>query len=73
MKFEYNENEYGLDITLTPENPKEVSQLARFTKNAKAEKPSLYMAFSDNPYMNVHMKKVAKQNQNNSLSNTGTK
>lgn len=58
MKIEYWESEHGLDISMTPESPKEVSQLARYALNAKAVKPEIFLDFSsDTPQMRLWMKK----------------
>jgi len=70
MQFNYAENEWGLDICLTPETPEETAALARFTMNSKSVKPDIYMSFSNNPQMTIAMPKVAKHLQHNSLSNS---
>jgi hypothetical protein len=71
MKFEYWEGVGGLEIKMIPETPKEAAQLLRISKNAKAEKPSLYFSFSgDEPYCNIWLSKVKETVQHNSISNT---
>lgn len=68
MKTTITENQYGLEINLQPETLQEVSQLARFAKNGKAEKPSVYLSFSgNNPYMSVWMRKINTKKQDNSI------
>lgn len=68
MKLTYRESDYGFDVELTPETPKEVSELARFTLNAKAEKLNVTMFFSSNePSCSIWMKKVKKAAQYNSI------
>lgn len=63
MKVEINENKYALDIQLTPETVEEVSMLARFAMNAKAQKPSIYMSFYSKPYFIVHMSKRTERSK----------
>lgn len=65
MKLEFNENDYGIDITLIPENTHEYSQLLRYSRNAKQEKPSVYLSFSNQPYCNIHLNKLEKHKQGN--------
>lgn len=67
MKIELNENEHGIDITLFPEDIKELTQLLRFSKNAKLEKPHIFMSFFNEPYLYINMKKVKRQVQENSI------
>jgi hypothetical protein len=68
MKLEYSENKWGLSIFLHPETPMEMAQLARAAKNAKAEKPLIYLNFSnDQPYLTLNLTKVDKKKQSNSL------
>jgi len=72
MKVEFSESEYGANITLTPESIFEVAQLVRFSKNARKEKPDIYMSFSSHepvPYCSIWMSKVKPSVQVNSISN----
>lgn len=68
MKLELIENEHGIDITLLPEDIKELTQLLRFSKNAKLEKPNIFMSFSNEPYLYINMTKVKRQAQKNSIT-----
>lgn len=71
MKFDYNENKWELGITLTPETPKEVAEMLRIAKNAKAVKPTIYFQFNeDAPYLQVSLEKVKEEKQSNSLGPT---
>ena len=70
MRFEHHENKWGMSITMHPETPKEVAELLRISKNAKAEKPDIYFSFStDDPYCNIHISKVKEGVQVNSINN----
>ena len=63
MKVKFFEHDHAGEIQLTPETVEEVTALARFAKNAKAEKPSIYFSFSKEPYLNLYMKKIDKTKQ----------
>lgn len=67
MKIKFNESDHSISITMEPETTQEFSQLLRFTRNAKAQKPSIFISFSNEPYCNIHMRKIAKNLQNNSI------
>jgi hypothetical protein len=69
MKISFNESKYGAEITFTPETPAEVAQLARMTRNAKAEKPSISLYLTDSPTCHIWIKKVKEGRQINSMSN----
>lgn len=69
MKFDLSEGKYGTTLTLTPETPEEVATLARITQNSKAEKPSMYLSFSEKPYMSLDLRKIQPSKQCNSISN----
>lgn len=58
MKLEYEENDYGLWITLKPETPDEVAQLARYALNAKLEAPEVYLSFYKSPELNLSLRKI---------------
>ena len=65
MKIIFNEYEWGVEFNLEPESVEDVAKLARFAKNAKAEKPSVYLSVSGIPYMSVFLKKVSVKSQSN--------
>lgn len=65
MKIKFQESENSINITLEPETTQEFSQLLRFVRNAKAQKPSISLSFNNEPYCNIHMRKVARNLQNN--------
>jgi hypothetical protein len=68
MKLEYSENRWGLSIFLHPETPAEMAQLARVAKNAKAEKPLIYLNFSTSEhYLSLNINKINETKQSNSL------
>lgn len=69
MNFQINEGKYGTTFTITPETPEEVATLARITQNSKAEKPTIYLSFSDKPYMSLDLRKIRPNVQRNSISN----
>jgi hypothetical protein len=70
MIISYNENKWGMDINMTPETPKEVAELLRISKNAKAEKPTIYFSFSDDkPTCYISLNKVKENVQINSINN----
>lgn len=69
MKFKFEENNYGMSVTLIPETPLEVAKLFRFTNNAKQEKPDVFLSFAgDEPYLHVSMRKIADRKRCNSVS-----
>lgn len=69
MKIDYNENRWELRITMIPETPKEVAQMLRAAKNAKAVKPKIYFSFNgDEPALNISLEKVIEQVQSNSIN-----
>lgn len=69
MKFQYNEREGYLEMLLTPENPKETAQLLRFSNNAKAQKPSVFLSFSsDEPWCSITMAKRVGNKADNSIN-----
>lgn len=69
MKIEFQEGQYGSNITLTPETPQEVAKLARVAKSSKKQTPSMHFSFSGDPYLNIHFKKIDTSKQDNSISN----
>lgn len=68
MKIELTETEYSMYIELVPETVEDFAKLARFAKNGKQEKPTVYMNIGVNPYLYIDMKKVDKSKQVNSIS-----
>lgn len=68
MKIEFIENKWGVRIELRPETIDEAGQLLRFVKNAKAEKPSLYLSFSGSPVCRLSMSKIKETVQTNSIA-----
>lgn len=70
MKIEFNEWQIGCEISLTPETTKEVAELLRVAKNAKAVKPVVSFRFSGNePYLSVFLEKIKTSVQSNSINN----
>lgn len=70
MKIQFFENKHGIDISLSPETPAEMAQLARYAKNAKKEAPVVDLYFSsDHPNMSIWLKKVDEKKQSNTLNN----
>lgn len=68
MNIKHYENKMGLELVLTPETMKEVTELTRFAKNAKKEPASIYLSFSgDAPSLSVWFKKVNDTKQYNSI------
>jgi hypothetical protein len=68
MKIEFSEYQFGADIQLTPETPKEFAQILRFTKNAAAKKATIYFSFSsDEPVCSIFMDKVKPTVQSKSI------
>jgi hypothetical protein len=67
MKIEIDENKFGMNITLTPENLQEMAQLLRASKNAAAVKPDIYTTLSDQPYCNIWIRKVKDIRQSNNV------
>jgi len=71
MRFKYNENKWELGITMTPETPKEVAEMLRIAKNAKATKPLIYFQFNvDDPYLAISLEKISEVKQCNSVNPT---
>ncbi len=69
MKFEYAEREGMFELCITPETPKEVSELLRFSNNAKAQKPSVFLSFSsDNIWCSITMFKKKGNKAVNSIN-----
>lgn len=74
MKLEYFESQHGLQISMVPETPKEVAELARISLNAKAVKPEIYLNFSnETPSCNIWIKKLSPEKQTNSIRPGGNK
>lgn len=69
MKLELSEGQYGCNITLHPETMQEVSKLARIAKSTKRQPASINFFFSEEPYLNIHMKKIEPSKQSNFISN----
>ena len=70
MKIEFNEWQFGCEISLTPETTKEAAELLSVAKNAKAIKPVVSFRFSGNePYLNVYLEKIKPSVQSNSIDN----
>jgi hypothetical protein len=68
MKVKVRESENGLSIEMTPESVPELSQLARFVRNAKKQPPSVHLYFnSDEPIATVFMRKISVAKQINSI------
>jgi len=67
MKVEFFENEYGIDITLLPENVEEMTGLLRYAKNAANVKPDIYFSFKNEPHLAVHLTKIKLSVQSNSI------
>ena len=63
MKAAINEGTEWFEITLEPETLKEFQQMLRYSKNAKKVYPSVTFSFSDEPYLNVFLRKkcISKQ------------
>jgi|GEM_PF-6719051 len=69
MIFNFYENDCCASITLTPETPAETAKLLRLSLNAKAEPVDIHTAFNeDTPSCWLHIKKVKKESQQNSIS-----
>ena len=68
MKFELEERQYGMELILTPESVEDTAKLLRFSNNAKAEKPSIYMAFGNQVCCYVTLKKLCPAKQTNSIN-----
>lgn len=69
MKIEFNEYESGATVCLTPENPKEVAQLFRLTKNMKKQPANINLNMGSNePYCIIHLNKIDKSKQDNFVS-----
>jgi hypothetical protein len=67
MKATISEHSSGLSITLNPESVKEYSQLLRYAKNAKKEKPSIYLSFRNEAYLSIWLRKIKASVQKNSI------
>lgn len=65
MKVEISEHDYGMDITLAPESVEEMAKLLRYSNNASAEKPTVQMSFSNEPYCWIFLKKRKMSVQKN--------
>lgn len=67
MKIEFFENDHGLNFSMYPESVEELAQLMRFAKNAKAEKPNVFLTFDSDkdPEMNIWLTKIKKESQRN--------
>jgi len=65
MKTSVYENENGLNLHIEPETVEEFAKLLRFSKNAKAEKPSVTMHFGNQPVCTIWMKKLTPLKQSN--------
>ena len=65
MKVEFLENEYGIYVTLLPENIEEMSSLLRYSKNVAKVKPNVIFSFSREPYLQLHLTKYKLSVQEN--------
>ena len=69
MKVQFSECDYYGEILLIPETIEEVAGLLRFSRNASAIKPDVYMSFNSNePYCNIYIQKRKISVQVNSIS-----
>ena len=68
MTTKIKETEYSLEINLIPESMSDLALLLRFANNSKRDKPDIFLSFSNEPYCNISLAKVKKQNQINSIS-----
>lgn len=57
MKVEFFDGDLGSELLLTPETMEETAALLRFSSNASAQKPEIYLSFYKNIYCNVWIKK----------------
>lgn len=62
------ESDYGLYIDIKPESPAEVSILVRYALNANSDKPSVFMSFSQDPYLSISLSKRKKAVQRTSIN-----
>lgn len=70
MKILFSEWPEGCEIYLTPETTKEVAELLRVAKNAKATKPILRLRFNkDEPHFSIYLEKVKPSVQENYIGN----
>lgn len=67
MITKFNENEFGLEIELTPETVEETAMLLRYNQNCNSEKPLVYFSISRIPYLSLWLKKKKKSVQSFSI------
>jgi len=67
MIAKFNENEFGLEIELTPETVEETATLLRYNQNCTASKPEVFFSFRKIPYLSLFLKKKKKSVQSFSI------
>jgi hypothetical protein len=68
MKTEFDDSDYGLNITIQPETVEEFATLLRYAKNANSEKPEVYISFKKRTYLNLWLRKRKPSVQNNNIN-----
>lgn len=68
MKANFDDSDYGINITIEPETVEEMAMLLRYSRNANSEKPDVFMSFRNKPYCSIWLKKRKPLVQKNSIN-----
>ena len=71
MKVSFQDSDNYASFEIKPEDMKELAALFRLVKNARKQKPDMYLSFSqynDQPYLSLSFQKVNVSNQVTSIS-----